>query len=83
MKPLNIPHVKDFKDLCDGIALAGLISYYCPDELPWTEIKDSYLPNISESLHNLRLVYNFCQQSLPTNVFHLMPEDITYMRGFV
>lgn len=77
----NFPDVKDLRSLCDGVPLAALISYYCPDELPWTQLKISYLPNVSESLHNLNLVQRFCQDYLPTSIFHMMPEDITYMRG--
>ncbi|KAF5275691.1 hypothetical protein FQA39_LY06803 [Lamprigera yunnana] len=77
----DFPIVKDFKDLCDGVALAALISYYCSDELLWKNICVSYLPVVSESLHNLNLVQAFCQRCLPASVFHLMPEDITYMRG--
>lgn len=73
--------VKDLKDLCDGVSLAALISYYCPDELPWTELKLSPLPSVSDSLHNLGMVYEFCERCLPSNVFHMVPEDITYMRG--
>lgn len=80
LKPPNIPPVKDLKDLCDGVALAALISYYCPDELPWTELRLSYLPTVSESLHNLSLVQKFCQDSLPATIFHMVPGDVTYMR---
>ncbi|KAF5305035.1 hypothetical protein FQR65_LT18790 [Abscondita terminalis] len=76
----ELPVIKDFKDLCDGVALAALISYYCSEELPWKKIRVSYLPTVSESLHNLGLVQAFSLRCLPS-VFHLMPEDITYMRG--
>lgn len=77
----HLPPIKDLKDLCDGVGLAALISFYCPDELPWSQLLVSYLPTVSESLHNLMLVYNFCERSLPFSVFHMMPEDVTYMRG--
>ncbi|KAK5646802.1 hypothetical protein RI129_005266 [Pyrocoelia pectoralis] len=77
----DLPVIKDFKDLCDGVALASLISFYCAEELSWKKIRVSYLPTVSESLHNLGLVQAFCQRCLPVSVFHLMPEDITYMRG--
>lgn len=77
----NLPVVKELKDLCDGVALAALVSFYCPDELSWTSLRISNLPSVQESLHNLGLVQDFCQRCLPASVFHLMPEDITYMRG--
>lgn len=77
----DLPVVKDFKDLCDGVALASLISFYCAEELSWKKICVSYLPTVSESLHNLGLVQAFCHRCLPVSIFHLMPEDITYMRG--
>ena len=78
---LNLPYVKDLKDLCDGISCAALISFYCGDELNWVSIKSSSLPTISDSIHNLELVYRFCNESLPYSIFHMLPEDITYMRG--
>ncbi|XP_071052762.1 patronin isoform X4 [Onthophagus taurus] len=81
LRPPEFPQLKDMKDLCDGVALAALLSYYCPDELPWTAIKVSRLPTISESLHNLSLVQDFCNRCLQSSVFHMLPEDITYMRG--
>ncbi|XP_031344044.1 patronin isoform X4 [Photinus pyralis] len=77
----DLPVIKDFKDLCDGVALASLISFYCAEELSWKKIRVSYLPTVSESLHNLGLVQAFCYRCLPVSIFHLMPEDITYMRG--
>ncbi|XP_025830608.1 patronin isoform X4 [Agrilus planipennis] len=77
----EFPKVQDFKDLCDGVALAALISFYCPDELPWSKIRVSYLPTVSESLHNIGLVQSFCQRCLPASIFHMVPEDVTYMRG--
>lgn len=83
LKAPKIPPVKDLKSLCDGVALAALISYYCSDELPWTHLKISYMPTVSESLHNLGLVQQFCQGCLPSSVFHMMAEDVTYMRGYV
>ncbi|XP_069685522.1 patronin isoform X3 [Periplaneta americana] len=77
----DFPPVRELKDLCDGISLAALVSFYCPEELPWTDVVVSYLPTISDSVQNLMLVYNFCTRSLPCSVFHMMPEDVTYMRG--
>jgi len=77
----EFPTLRELKDLCDGVSLAALISFYCPEELPWTDVVVNYLPTISDSVQNLMLVYNFCTRSLPCSVFHMMPEDVTYMRG--
>lgn len=77
----SFPLVRELKDLCDGGAIAALIAYYCPDELPWRDIKILRLPTVSESLHNLGLVQDFCSRCLPSSIFHMMPADITYMRG--
>ncbi|GJQ85734.1 hypothetical protein Trydic_g12140 [Trypoxylus dichotomus] len=75
------PPVRTLKDLCDGAAIAALIAYYCPDELSWMDIKVPRLPTVSESLHNLDLVQDFSRRCLPSSIFHMMPADITYMRG--
>lgn len=77
----RFPEVKDIKGLCDGAGLAALISFYCPEELPWTDIKIPYLPTVSDSVHNLCLVHEFSHHSLPFTVCHMMPEDVTYLRG--
>ncbi|KAH1013384.1 hypothetical protein HUJ04_002378 [Dendroctonus ponderosae] len=80
LKPPDIPASREVKDLCDGVGIAALVSYYCPDELYWTEIRISSVPSVQDSVHNLRLVRDFCQRSLPASIFHLQPEDITYLR---
>ncbi|XP_037918503.1 patronin isoform X26 [Hermetia illucens] len=77
----DIPPVRDFQDLCDGVCLAFLISYYCPKVIPWTVVRINYLPAVEDSIHNVLLVSNFSQKHLPYSVFHMSPEDITYMRG--
>ncbi|XP_072388108.1 patronin isoform X5 [Diabrotica undecimpunctata] len=80
---LKVPEfspLRDLKDLCDGVALAALISYYCPDELSWTDIRISRVPSVQDSIYNLQLLQDFCSRCLPSSIFHLMPEDITYMR---
>ncbi|XP_023310472.1 patronin isoform X3 [Anoplophora glabripennis] len=79
----DFPPLRELKDLCDGVGLAALISYYCPDELHWTEIRISSMPSLQDSLYNLRLVQDFCHRCLPSSIFHLMPEDVTYMRDFM
>ncbi|CAH1117780.1 unnamed protein product [Phaedon cochleariae] len=80
LKVPDFPPLRELKDLCDGVGLAALISYYCPDDLHWTEIRVSQMPSVQDSIHNLRLVQDFCASCLPASIFHLMPEDVTYMR---
>ncbi|XP_055529685.1 patronin isoform X23 [Wyeomyia smithii] len=77
----NIPPVRDIRDLCDGVSLAYLISYYCPKLVPWSSVKFNHVPTIEDSIHNILIVSNFSERSLPYSVFHMTPEDITYMRG--
>ncbi|XP_063709467.1 patronin isoform X3 [Culicoides brevitarsis] len=77
----EIPPLRDFKDLCDGVCLAYLISFYCPKIVPWTSVRIKYLPIVEDSIHNVLLVSNFSQKYLPYSVFHMTPEDISYMRG--
>lgn len=77
----DMPPIHDYTNLCDGVCLAYLISYYCPKILPWTSVRISYLPTVEDSIHNVLLVSNFSQRNLPYIVFHMTPEDITYMRG--
>uniref|UniRef100_A0A336MXI7 CSON005804 protein n=1 Tax=Culicoides sonorensis TaxID=179676 RepID=A0A336MXI7_CULSO len=77
----DIPPLRDYKDLCDGVCLAYLISFYCPKIVPWTSVRIKYLPIVEDSIHNVLLVSNFSQKYLPYSVFHMTPEDISYMRG--
>lgn len=73
--------VPDFTSLCDGVCLAYLIAFYCPKILPWYQIRISYLPTVEDSLHNVLLISNFSDRHFPYSVFHMMAEDVTYMRG--
>ncbi|XP_061381422.1 patronin isoform X13 [Danaus plexippus] len=77
----HVPMVKSLQDLCDGTSLAALISFYCPESLPRSSVRVGRMSSIQDCLHNLMLVNDFCSSSLPHNVFHMMPEDVTYMRG--
>lgn len=73
--------VQDYTSLCDGVCLAYLIAFYCPKILPWYQIRISYLPTVEDSLNNVLLISSFSDRHLPYTVFHMMPEDVTYMRG--
>lgn len=41
--------LSDYTQLCDGVCLAYLISFYCPKLLPWTNVRISYLPTVEVS----------------------------------
>ncbi|CAG9134719.1 unnamed protein product [Plutella xylostella] len=77
----HVPMVKNLQDMCDGTALAALISFYCPDALPRSQVRVGRMASIQDCLHNLMLVHRFCSEYLPHNIFHMLPEDVTYMRG--
>lgn len=77
----DIPPLRDFRELCDGVCLAYLISYYCPKLVPWPSVHFNHVPTIEDSIHNILIVSNFSERNLPYSVFHMTPEDITYMRG--
>ncbi|KAE8747736.1 hypothetical protein FOCC_FOCC005559, partial [Frankliniella occidentalis] len=75
----EFPEIKELKDLSDGVGLAALVSFYCPEEVPWKDVVVSNFPTVSDSVKNLMLVHDFCRRCLPHTVFHLMPEDISYL----
>lgn len=77
----ELPAAKDFQSLCDGVGLAAVIAFYCPGELNWMDIRVSKRPSVADALHNLSLVHAFCNRCLPYSIFHMQPEDVTYMRG--
>ncbi|XP_067203923.1 patronin isoform X4 [Linepithema humile] len=77
----ELPAAKDFQSLCDGVGLAAVVAFYCPGELSWMEIRVSKRPSVADALHNLSLVHAFCIKCLPYSIFHMQPEDVTYMRG--
>ncbi|XP_011869490.1 PREDICTED: patronin isoform X5 [Vollenhovia emeryi] len=77
----ELPAAKDFQSLCDGVGLAAVVAFYCPGELNWMEIRVSKRPSVADALHNLSLVHAFCVKCLPYSIFHMQPEDVTYMRG--
>lgn len=76
-----MPPIRDYISLCDGVCLGYLIAYYCPNILPWANIRLNYMPTVEDSISNALLISNFSLKHLPYNVFHMTPQDITYMRG--
>ncbi|XP_015430828.1 PREDICTED: patronin isoform X5 [Dufourea novaeangliae] len=77
----ELPAAKDFQSLCDGVGLAAVVAFYCPGELNWMDIRVSKRPSVADALQNLSLVHAFCNRCLPYSIFHMQPEDVTYMRG--
>lgn len=81
----ELPPARDLQSLCAGAyaALAAVVAYYCPSELNWTDIRVPKRPSpVADALHNLALVHAFCLRCLPYPIFHMQPEDVTYMRGY-
>jgi hypothetical protein len=73
----KFPKAKELSDLSNGVGLAAILSLYCPDDFPWSDIAgvssgDNGLPSMSDSLYNLQLVQRFCRDALPFNFCHLV-----------
>lgn len=82
LKAPEIPvPIQNLSSLCDGVCLAYLVAFYCPKLMPWHHVRVSYLPTVDDSIYNVVLLINFSQHHLPYSVFHMLPEDVTYMRG--
>ncbi|XP_015522399.2 patronin isoform X6 [Neodiprion lecontei] len=77
----DLPSATDFQSLCDGVGLAAVVAFYCPEELNWKDIRISKRLSVADALHNLLLVQTFCARCLPYSIFHMQNEDVTYMRG--
>ncbi|KAG0727117.1 Patronin [Chionoecetes opilio] len=77
------PRIQDLSDLSDGIGLAALVAFYCPQELSWQDIAVADPPSIADSLYNVGLAIRFCQDSLPYNPCLLTREDVVYMHSSV
>ncbi|XP_059609006.1 patronin isoform X2 [Phlebotomus argentipes] len=71
----------DYNDLSDGVCLAFLISYYSPKLVPWHAVRVNYIPTVEDCIYNMHIVSSFCQQHLPYSVYHMIPEDIAYIKG--
>ncbi|XP_045511923.1 patronin-like isoform X9 [Pieris brassicae] len=77
----EVAGVRSVEEVCSGAALAALLAWYCPGAVPRSAVRAAPLASLHDSLHNLSLVYDFCRDHLPHNCFHMLPEDVTYMRG--
>lgn len=78
----DIVPVNDFHEMSDGASIAALISFYCPDELPWQYITASKAPTSSDCIKNFSVINDFCDHSLPFSIFHMRPQDVYYIRGY-
>ncbi|GAB0090124.1 Patronin [Sergentomyia squamirostris] len=77
----KVPFLSDYNDLSDGVCLAFLISYYCPKIVSWHSVRINYQPTVEDCIYNMHIVSSFCQQHLPYSVYHMIPEDIAYIKG--
>lgn len=74
-----IPVIGDLSDLNDGCALTALLSFYCPNYLPWEELCLNDPMSLADSLYNLQLVQRFCETHLPHDVCFLTVEDMLFL----
>ncbi|XP_014387842.1 PREDICTED: calmodulin-regulated spectrin-associated protein 2 [Myotis brandtii] len=73
-----IPLVENLlKDGTDGCALAALIHFYCPGVVRLEDICLKETMSLADSLYNLQLVQEFCQEHL-TQCCHFSLEDMLY-----
>ena len=74
--------IQDLGDLSDGSNLAGLLSYYCPSELHWSELlwpsNDGGL-DVNDAVFNYQLILRLLQESLSYNPCTLSIDDLVYM----
>ncbi|OQR70961.1 hypothetical protein BIW11_11284 [Tropilaelaps mercedesae] len=77
----KVVHVQDLSDLCDGSALASLISLYCPQQLPVQDITFTPSMTLSDSLANQHLVKDFCERHLPQDVHLVCLEDMLFLHA--
>ncbi|XP_041133761.1 calmodulin-regulated spectrin-associated protein 2-like isoform X3 [Polyodon spathula] len=73
-----IPPVENLlKDSTDGGALAALIHFYCPEMVKLEDICLKETMSLADSLYNLQLIQEFCQDSL-NGCCHFALEDMIY-----
>ncbi|XP_038856767.1 calmodulin-regulated spectrin-associated protein 2-like [Salvelinus namaycush] len=71
-----IPPVDNLlKDTTDGCALAALLHFYCPQLVRHICLKERM--SLADSLYNLQLVQDFCQEHL-SRCCHFSLEDMVY-----
>ncbi|XP_063796213.1 calmodulin-regulated spectrin-associated protein 2 isoform X2 [Pseudophryne corroboree] len=70
------------KDGTDGCAIAALIHFYCPDVLRLEDICFKESMSLADSLYNLQLIQDFCQEYL-NGCCHFTLEDMLYASSSV
>uniref|UniRef100_A0A915I1T7 Calponin-homology (CH) domain-containing protein n=1 Tax=Romanomermis culicivorax TaxID=13658 RepID=A0A915I1T7_ROMCU len=78
--PDSIPQMTDlYDDLCDGMCLAAILSFYNGAEMEVHRICFNEMRSIADCMHNLHLVQNFCHRVFQPTIFHFgRCEDILY-----
>ncbi|TRY86175.1 hypothetical protein DNTS_030221, partial [Danionella cerebrum] len=71
------PVVSGVKDLSNGCAIAATIHFYCPHILPLEEVCLKETMSVSDSLYNLQLIRDFCENHLRSSC-PLQLEDLLY-----
>ncbi|XP_067666181.1 calmodulin-regulated spectrin-associated protein 1-like isoform X2 [Haliotis asinina] len=78
-EPTQAPVIHNLMaDLSDGCSLAVLLSFYCPNQLSYSDICLKENLGIADSLYNLRLVKTFCEHNMPAGCFPFTYEDLLY-----
>ncbi|XP_028968075.1 patronin [Galendromus occidentalis] len=75
--------MQDMVELSDGCGLSSLLSFYCPDALPWTELCLNDSMNLTDSLCNLQLIQGFCEHNLDNDICFLTLEDLLFMNDTI
>ncbi|XP_022593890.1 calmodulin-regulated spectrin-associated protein 3-like [Seriola dumerili] len=73
----TFPLVSAVKDLSNGCAIAAVLHYYCPSLLPLEDVCLKDTMSLADSLYNLQLVKEFCENSLQS-CCPLAVEDLLY-----
>ncbi|XP_022066752.2 calmodulin-regulated spectrin-associated protein 3-like isoform X2 [Acanthochromis polyacanthus] len=73
----TFPLVSAVKDLSNGCAIAAVLHYYCPSLLPLEDVCLKDTMSVADSLYNLQLIKEFCENSLQS-CCPLAVEDLLY-----
>ncbi|XP_056136188.1 calmodulin-regulated spectrin-associated protein 3 [Lampris incognitus] len=73
----TFPLVSGVKDLSNGCAIAAVLHYYCPSLLPLEDVCLKDTMSVADSLYNLQLIRDFCENSLHS-CCPLAVEDLLY-----
>ena len=58
--------IKKLSELTDGVGLCAVVSLYCPNELPWTEVALGEPPSMADSLYNIQVCHSLDWRNLST-----------------